>query len=110
MERREKIRLEHLVTKRTGELNITNQQLGHQIEETLEKSEELAASEERYRTLNAELEHRGAERTAELGKANLELQRAKESAEAANREMQTAKEAAEAADHAKRPFPPHPGP
>ena len=90
LERREKVRLEHVVKKRTGELNATNQQLGNQIEETLEKSAALAASEERFRLLNADLEHRVAERTAELGKANLEMQRAKE--------------AAEAADHAKSAF------
>ena len=85
LERREKVRLEHLVEKRTGELNATNQQLGQQVDETLEKTKALAASEERYRTLNSDLEHRVTERTAELGKANLELQRQKEAAEAADR-------------------------
>ena len=104
LERREKVRLEHLVARRTGELNSTNQQLGLQIEETLDKSEALAASEERFRTLNAELEHRVEERTAELGKASLEMQRAKEAAEAINIELKKAKEAAEAADHAKSAF------
>ena len=85
LERREKVRLEQLVEKRTGELNTTNLQLGQQIEETLEKTTALAASEERYRTLNADLEYRVAERTAELGKANVEMQQAKEAAEAADR-------------------------
>ena len=85
LERREKVRLEQLVEKRTGELNTTNLQLGQQIEETLEKTTALAASEERYRTLNADLEYRVAERTAELGKANVEMQQAKEAAETADR-------------------------
>jgi len=97
LERREKVRLERLVQKRTGELKTINQQLGHQIEETLEKSTALAASEERFRSLNVDLEHRVAERTAELGKTNVEMRRAKESAESAKVEMQRAKEAAEAA-------------
>jgi len=84
LERREKERLERLVEKRTGELNATNAQLGQQIDETLEKTKALAASEERYRSLNADLEDRVAERTGELGKANQEMQRAKEAAEAAD--------------------------
>lgn len=85
LERREKVRLERLVTQRTGELNDTNQQLGRQIEETTEKSAALAVSEERFRSLNADLEYRVAERTAELGKANIEMQQAKEAAETADR-------------------------
>ena len=85
LERREKVRLEQLVEKRTGELNASNLQLGRQVEETLEKTAALAVSEERYRTLNAGLEHRVAERTAELGKANVEMQHAMEAAEAADR-------------------------
>ena len=85
LERREKVRLEQIVEKRTGELNATNLKLGLQIEETLQKTAALASSEERYRTLNADLENRVAERTAELGKTNLEMQRAKEAAETADR-------------------------
>ena len=104
LERRDKVRLEHLVKQRTGELNATNQQLGRQIAETLEKSAALAASEERFRALNAELEGRVVERTAELGKANVEMQQAKEAAESAKVEMQQAKETAEAADKAKSVF------
>ncbi len=73
-QRRENERLERLVTKRTEELNNTNQQLGVQIAETTAKSKELAVSEERYRTLSAELEHRVDERTAELSTSNQELQ------------------------------------
>ena len=90
LERREKVRLEKLVEQRTGELHVTNAQLGRQIAQTLKKTKALAASEERYRELNAALEQRVADRTAELGKANLA--------------MQLAKEAAEAADHAKSAF------
>lgn len=90
LERREKVRLEQVVEKRTGELNATNLQLGQQVAETLGKTKELAASEERYRSLNADLEQRVTDRTAELGKAIVEMQRAKE--------------AAEAADHAKSAF------
>ena len=85
LERRETARLGRLVAARTGELNATNVQLGRQVAETMEKTTALAASEERYRRLNAELESRVSERTAELGAANLELQRAKEAAETADR-------------------------
>ena len=73
LERREKVRLERVVTERTRELNATNAQLGRQITETTEKSAALAASEERYRTLNAELEQRVQKRTAELSQRNAEL-------------------------------------
>jgi signal transduction histidine kinase/DNA-binding response OmpR family regulator len=84
LERREKSRLEKLVEKRTGELNATNSQLNQQVGETLEKTKALEASEERFRSLNTDLEHRVAERTAELAKANIAMQRAKEAAEAAD--------------------------
>ncbi|MGA2693556.1 MAG: ATP-binding protein [Opitutaceae bacterium] len=66
LQHRENVRLEHLVAKRTGELNAINAQLGRQVAETTEKSAALAASEERYRLLNAELEKRVTERTAQL--------------------------------------------
>jgi signal transduction histidine kinase len=75
LERREKIRLEHLVAERTAELNATNAQLGRQVEEITEKTAALAASEERYRKLNADLENRVADRTAELSKTNTDLKR-----------------------------------
>jgi PAS domain S-box-containing protein len=55
-------------------LNATNHQLGRQIVETTEKSAALSASEERYRTLNTELEQRVEARTAELSLSNRELQ------------------------------------
>jgi PAS domain S-box-containing protein len=73
LERREKVRLERVVTERTRELNATNAQLGRQIAETTEKSAALSVSEERYRTLNAELEQRVEKRTAELSQRNTEL-------------------------------------
>jgi signal transduction histidine kinase/ActR/RegA family two-component response regulator len=68
--RREKLRLELLVQERTRE--------------TQAKADALAASEERYRSLNVELEARVRERTAELAATNGELRRAKEAAEAAD--------------------------
>jgi PAS domain S-box-containing protein len=74
LQRRENMRLEHLVTKRTEELNVTNQQLVGQIDETTQKSAALSASEERFRKLNAELEQRVSERTGELSLSNKELQ------------------------------------
>ena len=55
LQRRENERLEHLVAQRTGELSASNEQLGRQIEETTRKSAALAASEERFRELNADL-------------------------------------------------------
>ncbi|WP_148218202.1 ATP-binding protein [Opitutus terrae] len=74
LQRRENERLERLVAVRTEELNTSNQQLGQQIQETTEKSKALAASEERYRQLAVELEHRVEARTAELSHSNAELQ------------------------------------
>lgn len=74
LQRRENERLERVVTERTEELNVTNRQLGRQIQETTEKSAALAASEERYRRLNTDLEFRVAERTAQLSHSNEELQ------------------------------------
>jgi signal transduction histidine kinase/DNA-binding response OmpR family regulator/streptogramin lyase len=85
LDRREKVRLERLVTERTRELHATNAQLGRQVEETMQKTTALAASEERFRRLNTELEDRVAKRTAELAATNVELQSAKEAAEAAGR-------------------------
>jgi two-component system, sensor histidine kinase and response regulator len=85
LERREMARLERVVAERTGELHASNAQLERQIDENREKTTALAASEERYRQLNAELEDRVARRTAELGAINVELQFAKESAETADR-------------------------
>jgi PAS domain S-box-containing protein len=74
LQRRENQRLERLVAARTGELNATNTTLARQIEETTEKSAALAASEERFRSLNAALEERVRQRTAELSLSNAELQ------------------------------------
>ncbi|MBK8476690.1 MAG: response regulator [Opitutaceae bacterium] len=74
--RREKARLERLVAARTTELQ-------QQVAETSTKATALAASEERFRQLNTELEIRVEVRTAELA---------------------TAKSAAEAADKAKSAF------
>jgi signal transduction histidine kinase/CheY-like chemotaxis protein len=85
LERREKARLERVVQERTNELNASNMRLGRQIAETLEKSDALAASEERYRGLAAELEQRVTERTRELAATNGELLRAKDVAESADR-------------------------
>jgi PAS domain S-box-containing protein len=73
LERREKVRLERVVTERTRELNAMNARLEGQIAETTEKSAALSASEERYRTLNAELEQRVEKRTAELSQRNTDL-------------------------------------
>ena len=64
LERREKERLARVVAERTRELQ---------------------ASEERYRQLNSGLERRVADRTAELGAANISLQHAKEQAETADK-------------------------
>ncbi len=75
LERRETARLERLVANRTAELNATNTRLSRQIEETVEKTSALGASEDRYRRLNAELESRVAERTAELSNTNADLKR-----------------------------------
>jgi len=50
-----------------------------------ERTRDLKASEERYRLLNAELEQRVFDRTAELGTTNIALQWAKEQAESADR-------------------------
>ena len=73
LQRREKVRLERLVAARTSELHTMNRQLEQQILVTTEKSVALAASEERYRDLNAELEQRVAARTNELSSTNQEL-------------------------------------
>ena len=73
LQHRENERLESLVARRTGELSTSNEQLNHQIEETTRKSAALSASEERYRELNAELENRVHERTAELEDAHRQL-------------------------------------
>ena len=73
LERREKTRLERVVRERTRELNEINAQLGRQVAETTEKAAALAASEERFRALNAELEERVQKRTAELSQRNTEI-------------------------------------
>jgi C4-dicarboxylate-specific signal transduction histidine kinase len=73
LQRRENERLELLVAQRTAELSASNDQLNNQIEETTRKSAALSASEERYRSLNAELENRVRERTAELEELHRQL-------------------------------------
>jgi signal transduction histidine kinase/DNA-binding response OmpR family regulator len=82
-ERREKERLSQQVAERTKDLDTANKQLSAQMSETNAKSVALAASEEQFRQLNAELEQRVQIRTTELA---------------------TAKESAEAADRAKSAF------
>jgi signal transduction histidine kinase/DNA-binding response OmpR family regulator len=74
-----------VVAQRTRELHASNQELGRQIAVTTDKSKALAASEERYRVLNTELEQRVTERTTELATANTALQQAKEAAEDGDR-------------------------
>lgn len=86
-QRRQKAYLESLVAKRTEELNKTNQQLEHQIEATIDKSNALAASEENYRVLNAELERRVTERTAELSRSNQDLRDAQQKLAATYKEL-----------------------
>ena len=85
LQRRERVRLAHLVAERTAEFNTANQQLNVQIRETMEKSTALAASEERYRELNSALEQRVLLRTNQLHTANAALQLAKEAAENADK-------------------------
>jgi PAS domain S-box-containing protein len=51
VQKAEKTRLERVVTARTGELKATNKELARQIRETMEKSDALRASEERFRRL-----------------------------------------------------------
>ncbi len=74
-ERRHKARLEQLVHERTRELNETNQLLARQMVETLGKTAELRASEERFRHLSSELERRVGERTNELMQRVSEVER-----------------------------------
>ncbi|HVU22672.1 MAG TPA: PAS domain S-box protein [Opitutus sp.] len=68
LQQREKIRLGRLVAERTAELNASNDRLARQVAETMATSTALAASEERYRVLNGELEQRVEARTRELGR------------------------------------------
>ncbi len=97
LERREKRRLEGLVGVRTAELNDSNKRLLTQIGATQQKAADLAASEERYRDLAADLDQRVRQRTAELAAANTRLNEA-------NTQLHIAKEAAEGADKAKSAF------
>jgi len=85
LERREKLRLEHLVGVRTAELAESNSRLSAQVGETERKAGALAASEDRYRQLATELESRVEQRTTELHTANTQLQSAKEAAETADK-------------------------
>ncbi|HVU35474.1 MAG TPA: ATP-binding protein [Opitutaceae bacterium] len=73
-QRRQTRHLERVVSKRTMELQESNGQLRHQIDETSRTAEALRASEQRYRDLATELDRRIAERTAELRALNQELQ------------------------------------
>jgi signal transduction histidine kinase len=72
-ERRGKARLEHLVALRTKELNDANRQLAGNMQDTLRHAAALRASEERYRQLSTELEHRVADRTEALVRTNDQL-------------------------------------
>ncbi len=74
LERREKVRLELLVARRTTELHETNRRLNEQVHATLDKATALLLSEERYRRLNEQLEQRVQERTAALTVSNRELE------------------------------------
>ncbi|MFT3829497.1 MAG: ATP-binding protein [Opitutaceae bacterium] len=74
LDRREKARLEFLVGERTSALNDANTRLERQVHETLDKAAALAASEDRFRRLNEDLERRVQERTAELTASNRELE------------------------------------
>ncbi len=104
LERREKRRLAQLVSVRTSELKESNTRLSAQVEETRHKAADLAASEERYRELAGELEVRVAQRTAELARANRQLNASNALLNDANAQLKAAKEAAETADKAKSAF------
>jgi hypothetical protein len=64
LDRREKLRLAHLVDERTSEVNQTNSRLALQVDQTMRRAAELRESEERYRNLIQELEKRVKERTS----------------------------------------------
>jgi signal transduction histidine kinase len=81
LDRREKLRLAHLVDERTSEVNQTNSRLALQVDQTMRRAAELRESEERYRNLSQELEKRVKERTSELNNANEKLT-------ASNRELE----------------------
>ena len=104
LERREKRRLEKLVGRRTAELNAANTRLTAQVDETRCKATDLAASEERYRELAADLEQRVRERTTELDRTNRQLHASNTLLNDANSQLKAAKEAAETADKAKSAF------
>ena len=72
-ERRGKALLAQQVAQRTAELNAVNHRLAANMDATLRQTDELRASEERYRQLSAELEHRVQERTEALVHANEQL-------------------------------------
>jgi signal transduction histidine kinase/DNA-binding response OmpR family regulator len=97
LERREKRQLAVLVAERTAEL-------ANQVMETMQKTDALALSEDRYRVLNAELELRVDKRTAELGHANTQLGRANAELGKTNVELERAKIHAEEADKSKSVF------
>lgn len=69
-ERRKKAELALLVAQRTKELDDANRQLAGTMEAVVGQANALRASEERYRQLSTELEHRVAERTEALVRAN----------------------------------------
>lgn len=73
VERREKARLEMVVSERTKELHNANRLLEGKIKESTRQADELRAGEERFRRLTEELEARVRERTNELNRANERL-------------------------------------
>jgi len=72
-ERRKKTELAILVAQRTKELDDANRQLAGTMEAIVGQANALRASEERYRQLSTELEHRVTERTEALVRANTQL-------------------------------------
>lgn len=65
---------EELLRERNEELCMVEEELRQQLDESERSQHELRESEENYRLLSAELEKRVAERTAELERANREME------------------------------------
>lgn len=110
-ERRQTGRLEQLVSARTAELHETNRLLDRQIKETLQNAAEFQASEEQYRHLSEELEHRVEERTEELKRRvaqveqlNIELHASQEATDRFATSLQEANANLLAANHELEAF------